>query len=523
MARGERASHWENASAWHQHPMRVSAGDSSAVFRTVSSLTSSPDRSSRIVTQIESYLDELSPRRAHVRLIFSSGLGVFLDGYDSAMMAVAIVFIAPAWRLTPAALGLLAASTLLGAMLGGAIGGRCADLYGRKWLYLIDIGTFLIAALLSAVAWNFASLFIFRMLVGIGIGVDYPLSATFLAEFAPRKRRGAMMTWSFGFFFYAGSVAAMLVGFMLAHFGPDAWRFLFASGAVPALGLLILRRTLPESPRWLLRKRSPEQALAALRQFHPDGAPGRTRGGEALGAAPEAHATGRWRELFTRPYLRRTALITLPWFLMDMVDYGFSIYIPTLLLAFGMRSFGGSILLSATLSSLGTIGFLFVAGRIERSGRIRAQSMGFLALAAGMAALGLIAMSGTTAIFPIAACILFVKLANAFPDSTSGVLPVELFPTELRASAHGLATSFSRIGAATSVFLFPILQRAWGIGPLLLVIAAAQLAASFMTLLTGEEPAGRSLEEITHGVRLKPTAQTVTSAQELSAPLVPEK
>jgi putative MFS transporter len=475
------------------------------------------------VTQIESYLDELSPQRAHIRLIFSSGLGVFLDGYDSAMMAVAIIFIAPAWHLTPAALGLLAASTLLGAMLGGAIGGRCADLYGRKWLYMIDIGTFFVAALLSAVAWNFVSLFIFRLLVGVGIGVDYPLSATFLAEFAPRKRRGAMMTWSFGFFFYAGSVAAMLVGFLLAHFGPDAWRFLFASGAVPALGLLVLRRSLPESPRWLLRKRSPHQALAALRKFHPDGVPAAAPESNGLHASRDGERTGRWRELFTRAYLRRTALITVPWFLMDMVDYGFSIYIPTLLLAFGMRSFGGSILLSATLSSLGTVGFIFVAGWIERCGRIRAQSMGFLGLATGMAALGLIAMSGTAAILPIAACILFVKLANAFPDITTWVLPVELFPTELRASAHGLATSISRIGAATSVFLFPILQREWGIGPLLLVIAAAQLAASFMTLLTGEEPAGRSLEEITHGARLTPVAQTATSAQELSAPLVAEK
>ena len=475
------------------------------------------------MTQIESYLDELSPRRAHVRLIFSSGLGVFLDGYDSAMMAVAIVFIAPAWHLTPAALGLLAASTLLGAMIGGGVGGRCADLYGRKWLYMIDIATFFVAALLSAVAWNFASLFIFRMLVGVGIGIDYPLSATFLAEFAPRTRRGSMMTWSFGLFFYAGSVAAMLVGFLLAHFGPDAWRFLFASGAVPALALLILRRTLPESPRWLLRQRKPDQAMAALRRFHPDADLGELPADDGAHVGRESAPQGRWRELFTRPYLRRTALITLPWFLMDMVDYGFSIYIPTLLIAFGMRSFGGSILLSAALSSLGTLGFVFVAGWIERCGRIRAQSMGFLGLAAGMAALGLIAMSGTGAIVPIAACILFVKLANAFPDITTWVLPVELFPTDLRASAHGLATSFSRIGAATSVFLFPILQRSWGIGPLLLVIAAAQLVASLLTVLTGQESAGRSLEEIALGHSRPSVVPSAPAPRALAAPLLPEK
>lgn len=474
-------------------------------------------------SHIHSYLDDLGFRRAHLRLVLSSGLGVFLDGYDLAMMAVAIVFITPSWHLAPASLGLIAASTLFGAMLGGAVGGRLADLYGRKWLYLIDIATFFLAALLSAFSWNLASLFVFRFLVGVGIGIDYPLSATFLAEFAPRKQRGSMMTWSFGLFFYIGSVAAMLVGYLLSRFGADTWRLLFASGAVPALGLLILRRTLPESPRWLLRKRRPEQAMAALRTFQPDC----PLGIEAAAGPADTQATNaahaRWRQLFSRQYLRRTALITLPWFLMDVVDYGFSIYIPTLLLAFGMKSFGGSILLSAMLSAVGTLGFVLVARWIESFGRIRAQTFGFLGLASGMAALALIAMSGASAIVPIALCIVFVKLANAFPDITTWVLPVELFPTDLRASAHGLATSFSRIGAATSVFLFPILQRAWGIGPLLLAIAAAQLAASLLTLLTAHEPAGLGLEDIAPPASAVLSGNADAAISPLAVPSLPDE
>ena len=116
-----------------------------------------------------------------------------------------------------------------------------------------------------------------------------------------------------------------------------------------------------------------------------------------------------------------------------------------------------------------------------------------------------------------------VKLANAFPDITTWVLPVELYPTDLRTSAHGLATSFSRIGAATSVFLFPILQRAWGIGPLLLVIAAAQLSASLVTVLTGQESAGRSLEEIARGPSRPSVVPTAPAPRALAAPLLPEK
>lgn len=448
------------------------------------------------MSQIEPYLDDLTFRRAHVRLVFSAGLGVFLDGYDSAMMAVAIVFLGTAWHLSPASLGLIGASTLLGAMAGGALGGRCADLYGRKWLYIIDIATFFVAALLSALSWNVASVFLFRFLVGVGIGIDYPLSATFLAEFAPRKQRGSLMTWSFGLFFYVGAIAAMLVGYLLSRFGSDARRLLFASGALPALALLVIRRALPESPRWLLRNRRPEEAIAALRTFQPDCPLSAPAAHDAFATRASQPMHSAWRQLFAPQYLRRTALITLPWFLLDVVDYGYSLYIPTLLLAFGMKTFGGAILLSTLLKCIGTVGFVLVARSIDRIGRIRAQSLGFLGLAAGMAALSLLAAGPGTAIVPIALCMLFVKVCNAFPDITTWILPVELFPTDLRASAHGLATSFSRIGAASSVFLFPILQRAWGISRVLLIIAAAQVLASLLTLMTAYEPAGRSLEDI---------------------------
>ncbi len=474
------------------------------------------------MSQIEPYLDDLSFRRAHVRLIFSAGLGVFLDGYDSAMMAVAIIFLGTTWHLSPASLGLIGASTLLGAMAGGAVGGRCADLYGRKWLYLIDIATFFLAALLSAFSWNVTSVFLFRFLVGVGIGIDYPLSATFLAEFSPRKQRGSLMTWSFGLFFYIGAIAAMLVGYLLSQSGPDAWRLLFASGAVPALALLIIRRALPESPRWLLRKQRPEEAIAALRTFQPDCPLSAPAAREAFDARDSKPGNAAWPQLFSRQYLRRTALITLPWFLLDVVDYGYSLYIPTLLLAFGMKTFGGAILLSTLLKCIGTIGFVLVARSIDRIGRIRAQSLGFLGLAAGMAALSLLATSASSAIVPIALCMLFVKLCNAFPDITTWILPVELFPTDLRASAHGLATSFSRIGAAGSVFLFPILQRAWGISRVLLVIAAAQVLASLLTLLSAYEPAGRSLEDIAPGSALL-GAHAGSAARPLAIPPVSEE
>ena len=103
---------------------------------------------------IHALFDDLKINKQHRRIVLAAGLGIFLDGYDLSIIAVALLLLKPDWHLSAVATGLLGAATLAGAALGGLVGGRIADLFGRKVLYLIDVAAFFMAALLSGVAWD---------------------------------------------------------------------------------------------------------------------------------------------------------------------------------------------------------------------------------------------------------------------------------------------------------------------------------------------------------------------------------
>jgi MFS family permease len=149
---------------------------------------------------------------------FLSAMGVFLDGFDLFIMAVALPVIAQ--DLAPDAwmLGLIGAAAPLGAVIGAAGAGRLTDRFGRKLLYVIDLGSFILFAALSAVSWDNASLFVFRFLLGVGIGADYPISSSYVTEFMPARIRGRMLA--------IGSLVGAGVGLLIliVHPQPDAWR-----------------------------------------------------------------------------------------------------------------------------------------------------------------------------------------------------------------------------------------------------------------------------------------------------------
>lgn len=155
-------------------------------------------------------LDQQSITRKHRRILWASGLGIFLDGYDLSIMAVALILLKQQWHLTPSELGALGTAALVGALVGGLFGGPIADRWGRKTIYLIDIAAFFFAALLSGFAWDAVSLVVLRFFLGLGVGADYPLSSTYMAEFLPKKSRGAAMTWIFGLWMGAPWYPALL-------------------------------------------------------------------------------------------------------------------------------------------------------------------------------------------------------------------------------------------------------------------------------------------------------------------------
>ena len=220
------------------------------------------------MSRILQRMDQARMTGLHRRLAWAAGLGIFLDGYDLVIIGVALVQLHSLWHLASNQIGWLGSAALAGSFVGALAGGRIADRLGRKAIYLIDLATFFVAAMLCGLSWNIASLVIFRFLLGVGIGADYPLSATYMAEFIPSRKRGAVITWAFGLWM-VGAIIAGLVGYVFLYDPANGWRWMFILGALPALLVVYLRGTLPESPRWYLRHNRPEAAAAVVARLDP--------------------------------------------------------------------------------------------------------------------------------------------------------------------------------------------------------------------------------------------------------------
>ncbi|MCL5972760.1 MAG: MFS transporter [Firmicutes bacterium] len=445
---------------------------------------------------INGALDNAKLNRTHWKVWFLSAMGVFLDGFDLFIIGVALPLIAQSMGVSKSWIGLVGAAAPLGAMVGAFTLGRYTDKLGRKAMYLFDLLFFVIFAGLSALAWNVESLLAFRFLLGIGIGADYPISSTYVSEFMPKKIRGRMLSGAFSFQAIGALFgAAVGLGILMVHPNSDAWRYMLAIGVIPAVVVMILRTSVPESPRWHMAQGHAEKAQEITRQLT----------GKTV-TANTVEAKLNYRELFSKKYIRRTVLATVPWFLMDIGLYGIGVFTPTILAVMAFTGHGnfihkdilstqGAVFLDVFL----VVGFALSIGLIEKWGRIRLQWLGFLGMTAAMVLLALIGVpkgsSGITMAVIFLGFALFNIMVNMGPNATTWILPTELFPTSLRASGHGLAAASGKFGAAVGIFLLPVMVKNVGMGPTLAMVAIASFLGLLVTWLLGYETSGRSLEE----------------------------
>lgn len=449
-------------------------------------------------------LDEapVTKRRLGVWTLAAAGIG--LDGYDLFIMSVAGPLIVADLGLDPWQKSVAVGAAVLGAVPGALFSGQLADRIGRQRMLKIDLALFVVTAVLSAVAWDVWSLASFRFLQGMAVGAEYPLSASFVAEVMPPKDRGRWMTGAFSFQ-AVGMVLGATIGFALLMWRPDesTWRLMLLSGVIPAIVVALLRMRMPESPRWLADQGELDQAERDVQWL--TGAP-LVITDEDLTYAREAPTrpppTPRATVLLTSRWRRALVLTTLPWFIMDIALYGVGLFTPTILVELaGAPTAGGTTFIKddivATQQAAFTdlfliLGFVINILLVERTGRILLQWIGFLGM--GLS-LGVLAMTGTggTLWVVLAAFIMFNTTLNAGPNATTYLLPAEVYPTEMRATGHGVAAAAGKIGAAVGTFFLPLATATFGLGPSLAGIAVLCAAGAVVTLFARIETRGRPL------------------------------
>ncbi|GAA5163788.1 MFS transporter [Pseudonocardia eucalypti] len=414
-------------------------------------------------------MDEAPLTWFHRRLTLYSAGGPLLDGYVLGIIGLALTQVVPLWGLDAVWQGMLAASALLGMFLGGLVFGYVTDLVGRQAMYTIDLAV--IAA--GSVAQFFVDgpvwLLVLRFIVGLAIGADYPIATSLLAEFTPRRHRGSMLGW-LTTMWAAGNTLAYLVGEALTALGPDAWRWMLLSPAVPAIVLMLARVGTPESPRWLLSKGRVEDARAALRKaLGPDA---------ELTELPAEPGQTSLRGLVAKGYLRRTVFIAVFWACSLWPVYAIYAFGPALLTALSLEDPGQANLGSAA------IGLFFLAGCVIATlvaNRVNRRTLLIWPFAVATAALVVLGLVPTAPVPVISALFVVYAVAIGGPTIMQWIYPNELFPTAIRATAVGLGTTVSRIGAGMGTFVTPILLDRAGVGPTMLLsglVCALGLAVS---------------------------------------------
>lgn len=430
-----------------------------------------------------------------------------MDGYATLMTGVALPLFTLQKHPDPFLVGLLGASLVLGAVVGAILGGHLGDQQGRRLVYRLDMAILAVAFLLLAASWNPVSAIACQLLVGLGIGMDFPVSSAYVMELMPARLRTRLLTATISFQAVGELVGAGVAWLLLKRF-PDlsCWRVLLGSGAAFALLLLLARLPMPESPHWLMEKGRNQEAarIIATLSDHPTTsvlALGQQAGDRREAITKGSTSAGKgWGQLLAATYRRTTALTAGSWFLMDIATYGVGLFTPIILAALLGTSVEASAAAAAVITGefhtiAGTalvdtfllVGFLMGIVLVPRFGPIRMQSIGFLGMAAGMAILtfgSLLPAANAHRIgLVFLGFIVFNLLMNAGPNSTTFLLPAHLYPTSVRATGAGFAAASGKAGATLGIFLLPILREKMGISGILVLMVVVSLLAWFVTVL----------------------------------------
>ncbi|MEP6861146.1 MAG: MFS transporter [Deltaproteobacteria bacterium] len=436
-------------------------------------------------------LDDKPFSRFHLLAMFTTGMGVFTDGYDLSSIGLVLPLCLASFgvhHITGVQSGLLTGSALVGSVIGALLFGWLAQ-KGRKRFYGIDVGIMAAAAAVQAFAPDLWSLIAIRFVLGIGVGADYVLSPTIMAEHANVKDRGKKLGFGFGAMWNFGAIFAGIVLVVLQQIGISddlKWRIVLGFGAVPALSVLTLRRRMPETARYLARiEGDAGKASEVLEGI--TGAP--------VEAAPLTDKRA-WRELFAK-HARGVLGAALLWMIYDIVLYSGVLFGPSVIAdGLHMTEVGFTLLVYAALQTPGTLlGCLLV----DRAGRRTMTTIGFALCGLGLLAFApLLGSASSSLVLTFAMFALYNFSLSMGPGviSGAGLLGVELAPTRIRSIAQGLTVVGGRIGAALAAFVFPALLGEIGRTALLIALAGVSLFGAAITFFVVPETARRSLEDI---------------------------
>lgn len=389
------------------------------------------------------------------KLLVSAGISWMFDAMDVGMISFVVAALAKDWKLGPEQIGILTSINSVGMAVGAAAAGILADRFGRKPVLLWTLLIFSAASGLSAFATGFGILCVLRFIAGFGLGGELPVASTLVSESMPAKERGRAVVLLESFWAIGWIAAALIAFFIIPDYG---WRIAFGIGAVPALYALYLRRAIDDSPKFAEIKKKP----VSLKK--------------------------RIATVWSPEYRRSTIMLWILWFTVVFSYYGMFLWLPTVMVLKGfslVKSF--EYVLIMTLAQLP--GYFTAAYFIEKFGRKFVLVIYMLFTAISAAWFGNASTEGM--LMAAGICLSFFNLG-----AWGGMYAYtpELYPTSIRSTGSGLATSFGRIGGIIAPLLVGVLVgKSMAIGSIFMLFFATIIVGALAVLFLGKETKGTEL------------------------------
>ncbi|CAG8582356.1 24888_t:CDS:2, partial [Cetraspora pellucida] len=483
-----------------------------------------------------SELDDSTIKLVHVRACVIAGLGFLTSAYDLFVINLVSNILGYAYyssnnNSVPTNLDTgIKTSAAIGNVIGQLFFGWMADRYGRKKVYGIELSIMIAASAGTALAANsfsmsmFTGIIFWRIILGIGVGGDYPLSAVLTSEFATKKRRGTMMALVFamqGFgILFAALITMITLKVFESHIKEDVryldyvWRIVVAVGAIPAIGVLYFRITNPESPRYIMDVCGNIEKGAKSVEILLNSDNNKVKDNEVeafyLVGTPQA-SWKDFREYFGKWHNAKILISTcVTWFAIDVAFYGISFNQGIIMNATTnltksqepYQNLFNSAIGSVVVTVLGTIpGYWCSVLLIDRLGRRFIQLMGFSVLTILYLVIGFSYTVITTQEYHAIFVVLFIIsmfFTNFGPNTTTFIIPGEVFPTRYRCLCHGISAASGKIGAIVSQIMVLLLKDIGGTNMFfdrLLEFFALAAFIGFLFSFLVPETGNKSLEE----------------------------
>ncbi|BEU28439.1 MFS transporter [Paraburkholderia sp. 22B1P] len=448
-------------------------------------------------------LDRLPATRTIWTLVVLISLGGFFEFYELFATAYIAPGIVRSGLLHATSSGFLnfdsiasfIAASFLGLLIGTLMFGTVADRLGRRSVFTLSLLWYTASAAMMAFQTTPLGLNFWRLMVGIGLGVELVTIDSYLSEVVPKHVRGRAFALNQLVTYLAVPVIACLAWRLvpLSPFGIDGWRWVVLTGSIGAVAVWVIRLRVPESPRWLAARGRHQDANAVLDALEERVAR------ESNAALPSPAAAtgeiieqGRLREIFSPPYRSRTIMLCVFHVFQTVGLYGFSNWVPTFLMHQGLEvtaSLGYTLGITLVMPC-GPLIALWYGDHVERKWQIVGSAL--LVAVAGLC----FAQSRTPGLTVLTGAL--VTLGATTLSYNFHAYQSELYPTRVRARAIGFVYAWSRLSGIFSGFLIAYALRGGGVSAALFLIAGCMGIDALVVGALGPATRGRSLESISH-------------------------